>query len=259
MSAQRRVSAECASDLVLDQLLLDELDEQAAASCRAHFDRCGACAERFEALRQDQLAFQTLGASKLSAMTAPAPRAARRSRAWFAVVPLAAAALALGSARLIGDRTPERLQLATAEPPSTGLRSKGSSFELLAVVERGDHQFRAFSGDAVRAGDQLQLAYSAAERGVLYVVGVDGTQRATPYYPEPGAPQFVEPGQEVELPFSLVLDQTRGPERFFAFLCAAPTDPSSLARAAEAAAADGAGAALSIDGCAVRYLELDKP
>lgn len=257
----RRAGPECASDLVLDQLLVDELDADATAQYRAHFDRCGACAARFEELSADQKTFQAAPplVAPMRAVKRPSgsARAGRGRRTWLLLPVAAALAAALA---LFFTTRPRRLEpVAQAELPTASVRSKGSSFDLVAVVERGSHQFRAFSGDAVRPGDKVQLAYSAVTRGALYVIGVDGSAHALQYYPEENSSTFVEPGQEVELPFSLVLDQTRGPERFFAFLCETPQDNLALASAAEAAVASAAGARLSVSGCTVRYLELDKP
>lgn len=254
MSAARRVGADCASDLVLDELLVGELDADATAQYQAHFDRCTACAARFEELTRDREAFRA-APPRLAPATVGTLRARTAPWLWVPVAAALAAALVL----FYVTRRPRLEPVAQVEVPTANVRSKGSAFDLVAVVERGSHQFRAFSGDAVRPGDKLQLAYSAVARGALYVVGVDGSAAATVYYPESNAAAFVEPGQEVELPFSLVLDETRGPERFFAFLCETPQDESALSRAAQGAVSRAAGAQLAVGGCTVRYLELDKP
>jgi hypothetical protein len=133
------------------------------------------------------------------------------------------------------------------------VRAKGSPFEVVAVVERGGHQVRARSGDRVHAGDRVQLAYSTSTPVFLVVVGVDGTKRATVYYPEGEVPNRVEPGSEVELPFSLVLDATPGAETFVAVACGEARLPKEIAQTVEAA-----GAGFELPGCDVATLRLEK-
>ncbi len=261
MNESRRRDDACLSDLVLDQLLVDALDGEAQPRARRHLDGCDACRARYEAIVAERERFRAappplrLAPAPVSA-PAPAPKA-RAPRA--AVAAGGVALLAAAAALFVLTRTPPSLPGPTDAPsPPDGIRTKSAAFELSAVAERGAHQLRLAAGDEVKPGDRIQLAYSTSERGHLYVLGVDGTGTAQTYFPEAGAASSVEPGREVELPFSLVLDDKPGPERFFGFLCGEPHEPAVLAGRTAEAVRRGVEGDVEVEGCTGHRLELSK-
>jgi hypothetical protein len=236
----RRLSEDCLSDLKLDRWLSGELSSEEAAAASSHAAQCLPCRARHLELQRDREAFDQ----------APPPLRLRAGgeRAWvFAACGAAAAAAALGLFWLSRGGSPSSLG------PRDEVASKGSPFALEAVIERAGHQLRARSGDLVSAGDRVQLAYSTPTPIFLYVVGVDGTKRATTYFPEGTEPSRVAPGSEVELPFSLVIDDTPGTEHFYGVACAEARAPVEVARAVEVA-----GSAPVLAGCEVATLRLEK-
>lgn len=244
----RRLSEHCLSDLQLDRWLADELEPEQVARASAHVAECLPCRARREALRKDREDFVLAPpALRLPELEGSGRPSSRRSRWVLAAIGAVAAAAAL-ALLLRGRVTPPELVSV-----NDVVRAKGSPFELAAVVERGDHQVRARSGDRVHRGDRVQLAYSTMAPVFLVVVGVDGTKQATVYFPEAEVPQRVEPGSEVELPFSLVLDATPGAETFVAVACGEARLPKEVARAVE-----GAGAGVELPGCDVATLRLEK-
>lgn len=252
----RRAGADCLSDLALDRLLLGELDASAQAQVEAHLAACAACRARCEAIERDRAAF----VAAPPPLALPAERATRSTSAiaptrssrgaWLAAAGLAMAAAIAGIAVFRGDG-------AVGPPAAPGsvdrVATKGDGFELAAVIERGGHQTRARSGDELRPGDRVQLSYSLAEPAYLYVIGVDGTARANVFFPEDANRVATQPGREVELPFSLVIDKTPGGERFFGVACDDPRDPQAIARAVEAG-----GARAVVPGCRVSELTFEK-
>jgi hypothetical protein len=261
MNESRRRDDACLSDLVLDQLLVDALDGETEPRARGHLDGCDACRARYEAIVADRERFRAappplrLAPAAVSAPArAPKARPARAAAAagGFAIVAAAAAVIFV-------TRTPPPVTVPSGEASlPEGIRTKSATFELSAVAERGAHQLRLAAGDEVRPGDRVQLAYSTSERGHLYVLGVDGTGAAQTYFPEAGATSSVEPGREVELPFSLVLDDKPGPERFFGFLCGAPHEPAVLASRTADAVRRGVDGEVEVEGCSGHRLELSK-
>jgi hypothetical protein len=239
----RRISDACLSDRALDELALGAL----APDADEHLASCESCAARRDELDADR--DRPLPALRpLQPSTRVQPR-----RVTFAPTLMGALALAAAAAFTL-TRAPQ------AGPPLPGVvsaipaeRLKGPAVELVATVERGAHQFRVISGDAVRPGDRVQLAYSTASAAHLYVIGVDGTGAVARYFPEPPGQSRVEDGREVELPFSLVLDAAPGPEQFFAFFCAAPVEWSAL----DAFVLSSTASAVP-SGCEVASLELEK-
>jgi hypothetical protein len=240
----RRVSEDCLSDLKLDRWLSGDLPPEEIARASSHVEQCPPCRARREVLVKDREAF----ALAPPALTLPTELSSARRRGWLlAAVAGVAAAAALGLIWLGRGSAPEPVVV------NDVVRSKGSPFELAAVVERAGHQVRARSGDFVGPGDRVQLAYSTSTPVYLYVVGVDGTKRATVYYPEGADPSRVEPGSEVELPFSLVIDATPGVEQFYGVACDQARAPLEGSRAVEAG-----GSAPTLSGCEVSGLRLEK-
>jgi len=246
----RRLSDACLSDLELDQLVLDALDAPRGERARGHLGACGACRAREDELRRDRERFQEQPL-RLRGLR-PASRGAPRSLI-VAVVALAAG-LALWVTRT--PKTPGGDASGSSPSAHDTVGVKGSPYELVGVIERDGHQLRAASGDVVRPRDRIQLAYSTSEAIDLYVIGVDGRGKAQGYFPELDSPARVEPGREVELPFSIVLDETAGKERFYAYFCRDLSDRRALDGASEAAARSGQ--APVVPGCEASTLELEK-
>jgi hypothetical protein len=181
---------------------------------------------------------------------APRRRASPRWLVWAPAV--AAAGLALvwwvgpGNAPLDDDRldAPPVIakrtdpRVADAAGPET-IYLKGDPRLTIDRVHDG-RPTRVAAGDAVKAGDVLQLGYLAngVQQGV--VVSIDGVGVATLHFPasEQASPRL-EQGGRVGLPESYELDDAPGFERFFFVTVdgAEPTlDPAQVMEAARALA-----------------------
>lgn len=255
----RRAGEDCLSDLALDRLAMGELDRATAQRANDHLAACVPCRARQRALEREREQFAA-GPPPLSipgiAHVASAPSALPRRRPWLAtgVGGGLAVAASVAAVLLLRERGPApHVAGPVPDPSADTVASKGTDFELVAVVDRDGHQTRVRSGDSVLPGDRVQLAYSIVELGHLYVVGVDGTSRATVYFPEPNGSSEVQPGREVELPFSLVVDATPGAEHFYGVLCRDARPPAEVARSIETM---GLGAALPA--CEVTSLRFEK-
>ncbi len=259
----RRVSEDCLSDLALDRLAMGELDRESAERANGHLAGCAPCRDRNRSLEQERDRFAAAapelslpGMASSTAAATPTNAARPRRRPWLATGVGSGLALAASIAMILllrrHDRLPpgpEPTQASTADT----VASKGLDFELVAVVDRAGHQTRARSGDSVVPGDRVQLAYSVVEPGYLFVIGIDGTSRATIYFPEPTGSSEVQPGREVELPFSLVVDAVPGAEHFYGVLCRNARPSAEVARAVETM-----GPVATLPGCEVTSLRFEK-
>lgn len=251
----RRVGEDCLSDLALDRLAMGELDGEAAARANEHLGRCHPCRDRAVELELDRERFLAAPPALALPDAGPSRVPAARRRPWLAtglgggLAVAASVALVL----LLRKREPPAGSASSPAPTADTVASKGLDFELVAVVDRKGHQTRAQSGDSVVPGDRVQLAYSIVEPGYLFVVGIDGTSRATVYFPEGGGSGEVQPGREVELPFSLVVDAVPGPEHFYGVLCRDARAPTDVAHAIETL-----GPRATLPGCELTSLRFDK-
>lgn len=125
-----------------------------------------------------------------------------------------------------------------------GVRSKGGDARIGFFVNGSAGARPGSAGEALRAGDQIQLAVKdAADKRAMVVVGVDGTGAVSVYARELLDTQHkgAEPDRSVRvLPASLILDDTAGAERFFVVY----GDDVSATEAAARAAAERLGRAV---------------
>lgn len=187
---------DCVSELRIDRLLAGELAPDAAARIRSHAASCAVCGgllARAEAVAR-------------SFAAAPPPlrlpaRPAVRIAGW-------AAALAAGVALVVA---------APWRGGPDGIRTKGGPSLGLFVSHDGVVR-RGASGEVVAPGDRLQPVTTADRAGWIAITAVDGAGTRTVY----AAPQPVDAGRDRLLPFSIVLDDTRGPTTITAAFCPGP-------------------------------------
>ena len=224
-------------DLFVEKLALGELPEPRAAALRqrlaAEGDERLAGIERSNAeiLREhppEQVAAAVQ--RRLARLEDAAPR--RTGAGWLAWAPLAlAAGVALvwwvgRDGEPAGGGSDPVPVIAKAEPEVPPVKAggdegperiylKGDPRLMIDRVQDG-RPTRMATGDAVAAGDVLQVAYLAngVQQGV--VVSIDGAGVATLHFPasEQGSP-VLEQGGRVGLPESYELDAAPGFERFF--------------------------------------------
>ncbi|WP_437807519.1 anti-sigma factor family protein [Sorangium sp. So ce1078] len=250
----------CPSDLRLDRLLAGELDPAEEQATRAHLDGCAPCAARFAALEAGRAAFLA-DPPPLRLPAAPpaaAPSIRRlRARALFPAVTAALGAAAVLAVVLI-TRPPAPPRGddrgAGLAPAEQGARTKGGGGRIGFYVARGEVVVPGGPGEVVHPNDRLQFTYSTADAGYFALLGVDGARKGSIYFPAGGVAAPIQPGEEVPLPSSVVLDETLGAEVLYGLFCDAPIALEPL-RAALESAPDLPPAPA---GCRVDRISLDK-
>jgi hypothetical protein len=121
-------------------------------------------------------------------------------------------------------------------------RTKGDVVPALAVHRRGPGgPERLGPGAEVRAGDVLQLSYSAAGAAHGAIVSVDGSGAVTLHHPaRQDGSTALAPGGETPLPAAYELDDAPGFERFFLVTGPGPVDVEEVVAAARRLAAEPA-------------------
>lgn len=250
----------CLSELRLDELTADQLDAAAAREARAHVAGCARCSARLSEIEAARAAFAAsapplrldgVARGARGALTDRAATEARRPRRWLA--PAAASALAAAAAALLLFRAAPDPAGGAAERSGAGERIKGAN-RIGFFVKRGGIVQLGGAGERLQPGDAIQFTYSAAEPRYLVILSVDGASQASVYYPSGPVAARIEPGQDVVLPQSTVLDATLGAERIHGLFCAEPIAVEPL-RAALAARPEAPPAA---PGCDVDTLTAEK-
>lgn len=239
------------SSLALDLLLLGDLGDEPARDAKRHIEACPSCRERYEEL---QLSYETFERQVHPRTAADVTRRAgttvaatpflgahpRRSR-WRTATLAAlagAAALLLLLARPFGRREPSLAE-------DTALLVKGApSFDIFA--RRASRVFLVQDGAQLEPGDAVRFMASAGGASFLLVASIDAAGRATIYFPYLGQESAaISPGRHFTDSSSIVLDETRGPERIFALFSSKPIAAEVVSRAL---AAIGRGGVESIRG-----------
>jgi hypothetical protein len=105
------------------------------------------------------------------------------------------------------------------------------------VQEPGEPARPGVAGEALPEGTRLSLQYQAGENTHVVVLGLDSAGQVSKYFPESGERMAPLPGSSRgTLPFSLTLDGTPGPERFFAVFARGPAPLAEIEAAVRALA-----------------------
>jgi hypothetical protein len=194
------------SEQVLDALYLNALDADARARTVAHVEACTRCRERVreaEASRRHFIAH--VMPRQLPTLVRPRP-----SMWWFAAPALA---VAIAAALLV-------MRPHAPAPDPLGIKG-GATLQIYA--NRGDRVTPVHDGVSLQPGDQIRFVVKAAAAQHLVIASVDAAGHATIYYPYAGRTSVQLPDAPVhEVPGSVVLDDTLGPERVFALIARAP-------------------------------------
>jgi len=197
------------SPMTLDALDLGCLDAPTETAARKHLEACARCAVEAAGLRAARARFE----ASVFARTLPAVerrRSARKHWPWLLATALAALPLMVVFA------------VARPEPDVT---VKGNPFcEVFA--RRGARVFPVTDGSALAPGDEIRFVVHPAGRRHVLVASLDSRDTATIYAPF-GAVQSAEldaGADRAELPGSVRLDSTPGPERLYCLFSGGPIE-----------------------------------
>lgn len=212
---------------------------QSDPKLKAFFDDVVA-SDRAFLIEQPPAAFFAAQEKRASAMS-PSSWKARLQRfvmRWEAGVGVLGAATAIVVVISLGEPQLDPLEQATRTkggPDGNGGPSVGF------FVHDADAARVGVAGEALKAGDRIQLAVKDADKRALVIVGVDGNGLVSIYAKELVTSTNKGPASSNKssnkprlLPVSLVLDDTVGPERFFVVY---GDDPSTLEAEVRSAAA----------------------
>jgi hypothetical protein len=187
------------SEQILDALYLDALDGQTRALTATHVETCATCRARVQQAEARRRHFIAHVLPRQLPITRP------RRLAWWVMAPALAAALAL-----VVFVTPR-------EPAPSELGIKGGA-TLQIYASHGDRVIQVHDGTPLQPDDRIRFVLKAAASQHLVIASIDAAGQASIYVPStqlPDAPVH-------EVPGSIVLDRTLGPERVFALLSRAP-------------------------------------
>src|SRR5260221_1354014 len=197
--AERGMS-EHGSALLFDRIALGQ---PATDHIREHLDSCAACRTR----QAEAAALHGEFTRRLLPRGLPARRWQRR---WlFALPALAAAAIVV------------LVLMRNHDAPGDELGIKGDA-AWQAVAKHGERTVQGRDGPTLAPRDQIRFVVVPNGARYVMIASIDGAGTASIYVPYYGAASERIDGAIVELPGSIVLDVTPGPERLYALFSAEP-------------------------------------
>lgn len=229
MNLRTQRAPSCPSDLVLDRLHGDELDQALGQQCRLHIHGCPACQARME---QRELGFQAFGGSEQAYLarfrnrideeeraSCETSKGERRGASWWSPQWLGAAAVMAGLC-LWFSLAPQHDQNPGEDiEKEPSIRAKGGG-GLTVFVSREGAVTRMVDNQELREGDRLRFALTLSEDQEVMIVGQEGNGNLYELaYAEHGGSLSVSAGSEQALPHSVELDDSTGKEAIHLVRC----------------------------------------
>jgi hypothetical protein len=205
------------STWTLDGLELGILDVDAVAAARAHLAACPRCAQELAELRMARGKFE----ADVFARTLPAVEKKRSRRRWYWVLFAPGLAAVAVIAVVLVPRT--------SEESGPDLVAKGGPVcEVFA--RRQDRVFAVQDGAALAPGDEIRFVVQPAGYRNVLVASVDAAGVASVYAPfgASSSLRLASATDRAELPGSVRLDATPGPERIYCLFSRRPIDASQV-------------------------------
>lgn len=196
------------SPMTLDAVDLGCLTADAAVLAQGHLQACERCTGELSALRASKRRFE----STVFARTLPAVERRRKRGRWLLMLAPALAAVPLALVVLVARPGPEII-------------AKGGPL-CEVYARRGARVFTVKDGSALAPGDEIRFVVRPAGYRHVLVASVDAAAAASIYAPF-GAVHSLELASGVdraELPGSVRLDSTPGPERLYCLFSRGPID-----------------------------------
>jgi hypothetical protein len=192
-----------------------------AAAIRSHLASCDSCRAYCSSLEAGKRSFLAANPFEQT-ITLPARSEPKRITAFFGA-PLYALA-----ATLVVCIGAGWLYLAQHGAPQ--MRIKGEA-GLKVFVQNADGAVEKRQSMEFRTGEKIQFLYSCGAANRCILLSIDTTGTITTYFPADGDSSCaLEPGQDLPLPNSIVLDEYTGRELFLGFFSGRPLSAGAVRR-----------------------------
>lgn len=203
------------STLKLHQLRYGELEGREKGLLRQHLDDCAHCRQRLQAMQADRAEFELrpMPAAIRDLDRPPRSLLSRLRVRWVGL------GLALATAAALLMVFQPSTTVPGADPRAMpGVRAKGETQPLEVWVEQDDSVVALGEGDSLWAGARIQLRFDPGDARWITLAGRDGSGALEIY----GNLEATGADGLQSAPFSLVLDDTPGAQRFYAVMADRP-------------------------------------
>jgi hypothetical protein len=224
------VSGNHLSILQLDTFALGGLSAAERGAAQAHLDGCEACRSRLQGIAAEREGFDRFTLPK----TMPAVVERLRPRPWQELLRGLSPAFALAAACAV---LLVLVPLSRTGPGELGIKGGAA---LQVVARQGARVGPLRAGERLAPGDEIRFVVEPGTRRYLLIVSVDGAGAVSVYEPFHGAASRAISGARVEIPGSIVLDRSPGPERLYALFSDVPIPVADVAPKLQALGQGGA-------------------
>jgi hypothetical protein len=211
------------SSFHLELARLGEASPADRAFIDEHLRDCAECTEMAAAFEGWRREHASAGGAAARARAGERLRQTRRRRfAWWGtclLVPVAAGLIIFVSVA----RHPTPL---AGPEPDIGVKGGAG---LVVAARRGDRVFPVRPGEPIHPGDQIRFVLERVRHPFVLIASVDGAGRANVYVPYEGSASLaVHASDRIEIPGSIIIDDSPGPERLFALISRRPLDAAGV-------------------------------
>ncbi len=219
ISAPKHLSSE-----TIDMLALSALEPVQARNAQAHINSCPQCQTEWHTLQEDKARFEQFvmprTLPKIEATLVPVPLATQLLQKWKMLIPAVTlagvAALALVLMPQASDETPAYVGVKGPAVPT---------FDVVAQRASGG-QFPVTTRTPLKPKDRIRFVVDPATANYLMIASQDAAGVFTVYYPYGGHESAS--ARRGEVPGSIELDATVGPETLVAVFSLAPVTAQTV-------------------------------
>ncbi len=219
------------SSITVDALLIGALTPEAKTQAESHLGTCLDCTRELESQKRSHETFrrEVLPRTLPKIMDAVTPQPNRSQSSSFSLLWMVAPVLAMLLVFMFpAGRTlfSSPKMVTPAEPPDVQVKGTPS---LQVYAQHGDKVFPVESATRLEPGDEVRFAVGSGAFPYLLIASIDSAGKASVYFPFDGnESRRIDVNQRIELPGSVRLDGTLGPERLFALFSELPLKATAV-------------------------------
>jgi hypothetical protein len=207
--------------LTLFSYIAEDLDDIARKKVDEHLNSCVTCESIVKKMRQEKVDFlKEYPEPKIAAVVKTTTKTRTPVKHSMSLYALAATLVLMVSAGVVFYN----------QNSTEGYRIKGSTQVILYVQDENGNPVKRDDG-TFYPGEKIQFTYSCGNNRYFMLLSADSNHAISVYYPSEGTESIaLDPGRDLPLPNSIILDSYIGPELYLAVFSASPLDVTHVTR-----------------------------
>jgi hypothetical protein len=207
--------------LTLFSYIAEDLDDVTRKKVTEHLKSCGECELKIKQMQQEKTEFlNAYPDPQIHTELKKLSKTKTSVKYSVSLYALAATLVLMVSAGLVFYN----------QNYTAGYRIKGATQVTLYVQDENGNPVKR-DNNTFFPGEKIQFTYSCGNNRYFMLLSADSNHSISVYYPSEGTQSIqLEPGQDLPLPNSIILDSYIGPELYLAVFSASPLDVTHITR-----------------------------